>query len=48
LKKTRKEVLEEAVAAVKHSRSYIDNVEFSAMDATRSDPEYLVKWSRQW
>jgi len=43
LKKTRKEVLEEAVAAVKHSRSYIDNVEFSAMDATRSDPEYLVK-----
>jgi 2-isopropylmalate synthase len=43
LKKSRKEVLEDAVAAVKHSRSYIDNVEFSAMDATRSDPEYLIK-----
>jgi len=43
LKKTKKEVLEDAVAAVKHARSYIDNVEFSAMDATRSDPDYLVK-----
>jgi 2-isopropylmalate synthase len=43
LKKSKKEVLEDAVAAVKHARSYIDNVEFSAMDATRSDPDYLVK-----
>ena len=28
LKKTRKEVLDDAVASVKHARSYIDNVEF--------------------
>ena len=43
LKKTKKEVLEDAVAAVKLARSYVDNVEFSAMDATRSDTDYLVK-----
>ncbi|MGD0236719.1 MAG: 2-isopropylmalate synthase [Syntrophorhabdales bacterium] len=43
LKKTRKQVLEDAVAAVKRARSYCDNVEFSAMDATRSDTDYLTK-----
>ena len=43
LKKSRKQVLDDAVAAVKHARSYCDNVEFSAMDATRSDTDYLVK-----
>ncbi len=41
LKKTKKEVLDDAVAAVKLARSYVDNVEFSAMDATRSDIDYL-------
>ena len=34
LKKTRGQVLEEAIAAVKHASAYTDNVEFSAMDAT--------------
>ena len=43
LKKTRPQVLKEAVAAVKHARAYTDNVEFSAMDATRTDKDYLVE-----
>jgi 2-isopropylmalate synthase len=43
LKKSREQVLKEAVAAVKLARSYTDNVEFSPMDATRSDRDYLVE-----
>ncbi|HRY38815.1 MAG TPA: 2-isopropylmalate synthase [Smithellaceae bacterium] len=43
LKKSREQVLKEAVAAVKLARSYTDNVEFSPMDATRSDKDYLVE-----
>ncbi len=43
LKKSREQVLKEAVAAVKLARSYTDNVEFSPMDATRSDRDYLVR-----
>lgn len=43
LKKTRRQVLHEAVAAVKHARIYTDNVEFSAMDATRTDLVYLTE-----
>ena len=43
LKKSREQVLKEAVAAVKLARAYTDNVEFSPMDATRSDKQYLVK-----
>jgi len=43
LKKSREQVLKEAVAAVKLARSYTDNVEFSPMDATRSDKDYLVQ-----
>lgn len=42
-KKTRDEVLAIAVAAVKRAKKYTDNVEFSAMDATRSDWDYLCK-----
>ena len=41
LKKTRAQVLKEARAAVKHAAAYTKNVEFSPMDATRSDREYL-------
>lgn len=41
LKKTREEVLEEVKKAVRYSRSLCDDVEFSAMDATRSDWQYL-------
>ena len=43
LKKSREQVLKEAVAAVKLASSYTDNVEFSPMDATRSDRDYLVE-----
>jgi len=41
LKKTREQVLNEAVAAVTLARNYTDDVEFSAEDATRTDFEYL-------
>jgi 2-isopropylmalate synthase len=41
LRKTREQVLEEAVAAVELAKQYADDVEFSAEDATRTDPHYL-------
>ena len=41
LKKSRQQVLDEAVAAVTLARSYVEDVEFSAEDATRTDWEYL-------
>jgi len=43
LHKTREQVLEMARAAVKLARSYCEDVEFSPMDATRSEPEFLYK-----
>ncbi len=43
LNKTRDEVLEQAVRAVKDAKSFTDNVEFSPMDATRSDRTYLCE-----
>lgn len=43
LKKTPEEVFAAAVAGVERARSYTDDVEFSAEDATRSDPEFLVR-----
>jgi 2-isopropylmalate synthase len=41
LKKSREQVLNEAAEAVRLARRYVDDVEFSAEDATRTDPEYL-------
>jgi 2-isopropylmalate synthase len=46
LKKSQQQVLDEAVAAVELARSYTDDVEFSAEDATRTDWDYLEKVSR--
>jgi 2-isopropylmalate synthase len=43
LRKNRTEVLADAVEAVSHARQYCDDVEFSAEDATRSDPEFLFE-----
>ncbi len=43
LQKTREEVLADAVAAVRHARSYTDNVEFSAEDGSRSDRDFLCR-----
>ncbi|MCA2963019.1 MAG: 2-isopropylmalate synthase, partial [Acidobacteriaceae bacterium] len=46
LKKSREQVLEEAVKAVELARKYTDDVEFSAEDASRTDPAYLEQISR--
>jgi 2-isopropylmalate synthase len=46
LKKSREQVLEEVVAAVALARSYVDDVEFSAEDGARTEPEYLEQVSR--
>ncbi len=45
LKKSRQQVLDEAVAAVQLARRHCDSVEFSAEDATRTDPDYLEQVS---
>jgi 2-isopropylmalate synthase len=37
------QVLEQAVAAVKRARTFTDDVEFSAEDAGRSDPDFLCR-----
>ncbi len=42
-KKTRGEVLNLAIEAVKQAKSYTKNIEFSPMDATRSDPVFLAE-----
>lgn len=46
LKKSRQQVLDEAVAAVELARQFADDVEFSAEDATRTDWDYLEEISR--
>lgn len=43
LRKSREEVLEEAGRAVAYAKRFTDQVEFSAEDATRSDPDYLAR-----
>jgi 2-isopropylmalate synthase len=43
LKTTREEVLDRARAAIRQARSYTDDVEFSAEDASRTDPEFLCR-----
>ena len=43
LKKTRSEVIDMTRAAVQQARTYVDEVEFSAEDATRSDVDYLCE-----
>jgi 2-isopropylmalate synthase len=41
LKKSRQQVLDEAVAAVELARRHVDDVEFSAEDGSRTDLDYL-------
>ncbi|MCK9486178.1 MAG: 2-isopropylmalate synthase [Dehalococcoidia bacterium] len=41
LRKNREDVIEMARAAVAHAKKYVSDVEFSPMDATRSDREFL-------
>jgi 2-isopropylmalate synthase len=42
IRKTREEVIKIAAQSVARAKSYTPNVEFSAMDATRSDVDFLV------
>jgi len=46
LKKSRQEVLDAAVAGIRLARKYVADVEFSAEDGARTDPDYLVEVSR--
>ena len=41
--KSQEEILEEAVAAVEQAKRFVDDVEFSAEDATRTDMDYLCQ-----
>ena len=43
LRKNPQDVMETAVASVARAKTYCDDVEFSPMDASRTDPEYLFK-----
>ena len=43
LRKNKEEIMDMAVNGVKRAKSYCDNVEFSPMDATRTDPQYLYE-----
>lgn len=43
LKMTPEQVLEKTAAMVKYAADYCSNIEFSAEDATRSEPEFLAK-----
>jgi 2-isopropylmalate synthase len=46
LRKSRQQVLDEAVAAVELARRHVDDVEFSAEDGARTEPEYLETISK--
>ena len=43
LRRSREDVLVMAESAVRRARSYTDDVEFSPMDATRADPDFVVE-----
>jgi 2-isopropylmalate synthase len=46
LKKSRRQVLDEAVAAVELARAHVDDVEFSAEDGARTESEFLEEISK--
>jgi 2-isopropylmalate synthase len=43
LRKSRDEILEMSRSTVAHARKYTDNIEFSAMDASRTDPQFIYQ-----
>jgi 2-isopropylmalate synthase len=43
LKKTREEILEMSRSTVAHARKYCSNIEFSCMDASRTEPDYIYQ-----
>ncbi len=47
LRMTREQVIEAAVKAVSFAKQFTDYVEFSAEDASRSDPEFLIQIFRE-
>jgi len=47
LRMTREQVVEAAVKAVSHAKKFTDYVEFSAEDASRSDPDFLMQVFRE-
>jgi 2-isopropylmalate synthase len=47
LRKNREQVLEMAVTQVARAKGYVSDVEFSPMDASRSDPEYVYQMLEQ-
>ncbi len=46
LRRTRDQVIAMAEAAVRRARSHTDDVEFSPMDATRADPDFIARITR--
>ena len=46
LRRSQQQVLDSAVAAVELARRYVEDVEFSAEDGARTDPEYLIQVSK--
>lgn len=43
LKKTPEQVMEQAIEMVKYAKKYCEDIEFSAEDASRSNPEFLYR-----
>ncbi len=43
LKKNREEILALSVEMVKHAKKYVDDVEFSPMDASRAEPSFIYR-----
>ena len=43
LRKSRQEIVEMSCTTVAHARKYCDDIEFSAMDASRTKPEYIYQ-----
>jgi 2-isopropylmalate synthase len=43
LRKSREEILQMSCDTVKHARRYTSNIEFSAMDASRTEPEFIYQ-----
>ena len=43
LKKAKAEILKQAVEHVKYARSFVDDVQFSPEDASRTEPEFLAE-----
>ena len=43
LRKSREEILEMSCSTVARAKKHVSNIEFSAMDASRTDPEYIYQ-----